>query len=204
MYSTYGYGNYGSSYDAATGIFAGLGILLAVIIIFSLALSILVIVAQWKIFTKGKQPGWASLIPIYNQYIMCKMVGVNPWWILIVFCASFLGIIPIIGALIVLAVSIYFTILLNVSLARAFGKEDAFAIGLILLPIVFYPILAFGQNEFVGENPMNDFVFKKASEVVGGNNGQTAANSDIKYCGNCGSKMDKKSKFCPSCGNEVK
>jgi hypothetical protein len=43
--------------------------------IVGLLVAVLLIVALWKIFTKAGQPGWASLIPIYNIYIWCKIVG---------------------------------------------------------------------------------------------------------------------------------
>lgn len=173
--------------------------LMGTIIVFSVIVvicAVLILVAQIKMFKKGNQPGWAAIVPFYNQYVQCKMVGVNPWWILIVIGASFLGGIPVIGSLLTMAVSLYFTILLGVSTARAFGKDDAFAIGLILLPIVFYPILGFGKAEYKGaDNPMNDFVFKKAEETINKTNS--------KFCPHCGSKMNKDSKFCPSCGKEV-
>src|SRR6266705_6514306 len=47
--------------------------------IFYLAFTILMIAAWWKIFTKAGQPGWACIIPIYNLYVWCKIVG-RPWW----------------------------------------------------------------------------------------------------------------------------
>ena len=113
--------------------------------------------------------------------------------------AGILSVIPVIGGLLSLAVSIYFMILLAVSTARAFGKEDAFAIGLILLPIVFYPIIGFGNAEYKGDkNPMNDFVFKKAQEVY--DNKTTPAE---KYCSSCGAGMAKNAKFCPKCGKDT-
>lgn len=162
--------------------------------------AIIIIVAQVKMFKKGKQPGWAAIVPIYNQYILCKMVGVNPWWILIVFIGSFVGQIPYVGSLIYLAIAVYFEILVGVSTARAFGKSDSFAVGLILLPVVFYPILGFGKAEYVGDdNPMNDFVFKKGEEIV-----KSTGNSNKKFCPHCGAQMNNDSKFCPSCGKEVK
>ena len=185
-------GSSGIDSSVATALLAVLGI----VVVIALILSIIVIVAQWKMFKKGNQPGWAALIPFYNQYVQCKMVGVNPWWILIVLGSSFLGAIPVVGSLLTFAVSIYFTILVGVSTARAFDKDDSFAIGLILLPIVFYPILGFGKAEYKGsDNAMNDIIFKKAEEAV------NQANS--KFCPHCGAKMNKDSKFCPSCGKEV-
>src|SRR5438105_12218673 len=51
--------------------------------IVGLLIALLLIVAMWKVFTKAGQPGWASIIPIYNLYIWCKIVGRPGWWILL-------------------------------------------------------------------------------------------------------------------------
>ena len=126
---------------------------------------IIIAIGMWKILEKGNKPGWGALIPIYNVYLICDMVGVNPWWILITILSPVLMVIPIIGELAVMAIYIYFLILLNVSLSRAFKKEDTFAIGLILLAPVFYIILGFGkENKFEGKNPMKDIVFETINE----------------------------------------
>ena len=57
-------------HPAGTGSPAGL--------IVGLLVAVIMIAAMWKIFTKAGQPGWASLIPIYNIYILCKIVGDPP------------------------------------------------------------------------------------------------------------------------------
>lgn len=132
--------------------------------IFIFALIALIIAAQWKIFTKAGVEGWKSLIPIYSTYVMCQIIGVNPWWIAIAFGANLVGSwIPVIGPLFSFAVSVYFGVILSVSLARAFGKEDSFAVGLYLVPIIFYPILGFSKDvNYVGNtNHMNDIIFDK-------------------------------------------
>lgn len=41
----------------------------------SLAASVLMIVASWMIFVKANEPGWAAIIPFYNQYVMFKIAG---------------------------------------------------------------------------------------------------------------------------------
>src|SRR6266508_541328 len=53
--------------------------------IVGLLIALLLIVAMWKVFTKAGQPGWASIIPIYNLYIWCKIVGRPGWWIILMF-----------------------------------------------------------------------------------------------------------------------
>jgi uncharacterized membrane protein YhaH (DUF805 family) len=103
--------------------------------IFWLAVTILMIAACWKVFTKAGQPGWAAIIPIYNWYILCKIVGRPGWWVILFF-------IPFINFII--------GIILCIDLAKSFGKGVGFAIGLILLGVIFFPILGFGSAQYQG------------------------------------------------------
>ena len=101
----------------------------------SLAVSILVILAMWKIFVKAGEPGWAAIIPFYNLYILFKIVYGNGWKFLLL-------LIPI--------ANIVFLILVYGKLAKVFGKGNGFAVGLVLLPVVFLPILGFGDAKYQG------------------------------------------------------
>jgi Family of unknown function (DUF5684) len=103
--------------------------------IFWLAFMILMIAACWKIFTKAGQPGWASIIPIYNWYILCKIVGRPGWWVILL-------LIPFVNFIV--------GIILCIDLAKSFGKGVGFAIGLILLGVIFFPILGFGSAQYQG------------------------------------------------------
>ena len=104
-------------------------------IIFGLLVALLLIVAMWKVFAKAGQPGWASIIPIYNLYIWCKIVGRPWWWILLM-------LIPFVNLII--------AIILLIDLAKSFGKGGGFGIGLLLLPFIFFPILGFGSAQYQG------------------------------------------------------
>lgn len=149
------------SYDALGTLFAGMFAVMVVVLIITIVIGILQIVGTWKVLSKANRPGWAALIPFYNTYEICKAAGVSPWWILITVLSPILNFIPIIGQIAEAVILIYFMILLNVSLARSFGKSDAFAVGLILLAPIFYLILAFGDANYVGEKPMNDIIFNR-------------------------------------------
>src|SRR5437016_8266038 len=103
--------------------------------IFYTVFTILIIAAWWKIFSKAGQPGWASIIPIYNLYIWCKIVGRPGWWILLM-------LIPF--------VNIIVGIILCIDMAKSFGKGAGFGIGLALLGVIFIPILGFGSAQYQG------------------------------------------------------
>ena len=104
-------------------------------IIIYLAIIIFLIAALWKIYTKAKQPGWACIIPIYNIIVLLRIVGKPWWWLLLL-------LIPVVD----IVVLIWMTNLLS----KSFGKDVGFTIGLLLLSIIFYPILGFGNAEYVG------------------------------------------------------
>ena len=40
------------------------------------------------------------------------------------------------------------TIIMAIALSERFGKGGGFAVGLILLPFIFYPVLAFGDVQY--------------------------------------------------------
>ena len=100
---------------------------------------ILVIIGMWKVFTKAGEPGWMSLIPFLNTYKLYKIAWGNGWLFL-------LGLIPIVNIVVYIMVSI--------KMARAFGMGTGFAVGLILLPSIFYLILGFGDSVYYG--PVNN------------------------------------------------
>ncbi len=99
------------------------------------ALIAVVVVSAWKIFTKAGKPGWAALIPIYNVVKMLEIVGKPDWWVLLMF-------VPFVNCII--------SIIIAYHLALVFGKDTLFTLGLIFLPFIFYPILAFGDAKYQG------------------------------------------------------
>ncbi len=158
MTYTYDYG-ITSSVAKGEGLELFNGIMIAYMII-CIAIAVVAAIGMWKVFTKAGEKGWKSIIPVYNMYTLCKIIGVNPWWILIVFLSSIVTFIPIIGVLAAMAVVIYLNILVAKSTANAFGKDTGFAIGLYFLSPIFYCILGFGKAKYEGANPMNDVIFK--------------------------------------------
>ena len=106
-----------------------------IFLVVQLAIIIFLIASIWKVFTKAGQPGWASIIPIYNIIVMLQIVGRPWWWILLL-------LIPIVNLVIFIIISI--------DMAKSFGKGAGFGIGLFLLGIIFYPILGFGSATYQG------------------------------------------------------
>jgi hypothetical protein len=105
----------------------------AVAVILYFAIIILAVVGLWKLFTKAGQPGWASIIPIYNTYILLKIAGKPGWWVL-------LTLIPF--------VNIAVSIIAGIEIAKRFGYSSGF--GAIVCGIlgIGYLIIAFGNHTY--------------------------------------------------------
>jgi hypothetical protein len=106
---------------------------MAIISLLYLAIVVLMIASLWIVFQKAGKPGWACIIPIYNAIVLLQIIG-KPWWWLL------LCLIPI--------VNIIFAIWMINLVSVVFGKGVGFTFGLILLPFIFYPILAFGDATY--------------------------------------------------------
>lgn len=123
---------------------AGAGVMVVYLII-AIAVAVVSIIAMWKIFTKAGKPGWAAIIPVYNLVVLYQIVGINPLWLLMLIGA----IIPFVNFIVAIAFFIL-NILVDIKLAKAFGKGGGFAVGLIFLPFIFQCILGFGSSEYQG------------------------------------------------------
>jgi hypothetical protein len=111
--------------DSAAG-----GVAATAMLVVWFAVVAVVIAAIWKVFVKAGEPGWAALIPIYNLIVMLKIAGKPAWWVVLM-------LIP--------GVNLIVAIIMYIGFAQAFGKGAGFAFGLLLLPFVFFPILAWGD-----------------------------------------------------------
>ena len=159
---------------ALVGGFAGA--IVAFIAVFGIIFCILMIIANWKIFEKAGEPGWKSIIPIYNVYIMFKIVNMKNWfwWILglsvigsiiasVNNSASFyymsgaeiqttdisqVPTIVIVTMFIEAVVTIWAGIVYAYRTSKVFGHGLGYTFGLIFLPNIFQLILGFGKSKY--------------------------------------------------------
>ncbi len=158
-----------STTSGLTGALAAMGLFFWIL---SMALSILMIVSLWKIFKKAGKPGWASIVPIYNIYIMCE-IAEKEWWYVLLSCVPF--------------ANIYAMIVLYNGMAKRFGKSGGFVAGMILLPVIFFPMLAFGKDAAIvnnqpntsNENNMADNTLGANAAAVPNMNGQTMTSNEM-------------------------
>jgi len=100
-----------------------------------LVVLVAVIAGMWKMFVKAGKPGWAAIVPLYNLIVLLEIVGRPIWWIVLFFlpCVNFVA-----------------GIMVSIDLAKAFGKDTLYGIGIALLGFIFIPMLGFGDARYVG------------------------------------------------------
>lgn len=96
-----------------------------------LGLIILPIVSYWKLFEKAGKPGWAVLIPIYSTLVMLEIIN-KPWYWLLLMIIPFFGIIWAVWA-----INLF---------VKSFGKDEGYTVGVLFLPFVFLPLMAFDEK----------------------------------------------------------
>ena len=65
--------------------------------------------------------------------MLLEIIGKPIWWFVMFF---------------ILCVGIIFAVLVYIALAERFGQGAGFAVGLVLLPFIFFPILGFGSAQY--------------------------------------------------------
>jgi hypothetical protein len=100
-----------------------------------LGVLILVVAGLWKAFAKAGKPGWAAIVPVYNLVVMVEISGRPLWWVVLFF-------VPF--------VNLVAAVLISIDIAKAFGKDVGFGLGLAFLGPIFWPILGFGSAEYQG------------------------------------------------------
>ena len=99
----------------------------------SLAFVVGIIAGFWKTFEKAGKPGWGAIIPLYNIILLLEIAGKPIWWIILFF-------IPLVNLIV--------AILVSIEVAKKFGKDVGFGLGLAFLGFIFYPILGFGSAQY--------------------------------------------------------
>ena len=87
----------------------------------------------WNVFAKAGRQGWEAVVPIYNVYVLTLITG-QPWWVFILCLIPF--------------VNVFAMGFLYLKLAERFGQPWPYAMGLLFLPFVFFPLLGFGDARY--------------------------------------------------------
>ena len=199
------------------------------ILVYSLIPAAIFIASYWKLFTKANEPGWASVVPFYDRYTICKITWGNGFYF-------FLAWIPLVGWV--------FSIITMFKLATAFGKDTSWGFGLWLLGVVFLPILAFSNDtQYVGvdgepptgntyggyqqnpyanqygapnqntyQNPYQQPDYRQYQQGSSQNDQYRYQRTDAPpppppaaggFCSGCGAALTPGTRFCAGCGKQV-
>jgi hypothetical protein len=137
--------------NSMTGFFYMIAIVLFVIFLLWLIMA----VSLWRIFTKAGKPGWAAIIPYYGYYVQVQVARL-PVWYFIPMCLPLLLAIAQIklpsqsGSLLSLFVFGFYAYVVY-KMAQQFGKGIGYTLGLLFIPFIFYPMLAFGDSAYQQE-----------------------------------------------------
>lgn len=139
---------------------AALGIAMGMLIIAGLVWFVFQVIADWKIFSKAGEPGWKSLIPVYNIYVeygICWNGVLGLVYLAAIICANVLtsGQVvqnwKLIIACVVLIVALILHVMQSMKLARSFGKGTGFGICLVLFGPIARLVLGFGSARYIGK-----------------------------------------------------
>lgn len=153
----------------------GIGnVLLLLFLAAPFALCVLLLASWWTIFDKMGEKGWKILIPFYGSYVFYRSVWESRFYFV---CIALRGVssflilywaIPlslsiaagastgfILGSLGVLLFAVIFAfaafilqIMAYWRLVKCFGHSFGYFLGIIFLPVIFIPMLAFGGSYF--------------------------------------------------------
>ncbi len=137
---------------------------------------IVIAVAQWKLYTKAGQPGWAVFVPIYNILVLLDIIRKPRMWLgymigaivlqfvmnmTVIFffnndesTTTLMPVLVGVASFAVYIINLVLGVRIIHGLSLAFGKTAAFTAGMIFLPFVFIPILGFGRAQYQ-YNPRN-------------------------------------------------
>ncbi len=141
--------------------FLAAGLSIGVVLTLAVIYGVLLIVGDWKLFTKAGKPGWHSIIPIlnfYDEYDLCwsGMMG-------IVFCVAscisayinnFIAepnTVAVMFASVLSVITFVLHVVQSWKLAKAFGKGTGYFIFLLFFDRIAKAVLGLGNSQYCGK-----------------------------------------------------
>lgn len=198
---------YNTDNTAFVGLLTGLGIFAIILVILVLALAIVCIVAQWKLFKKAGKKGWEAIIPFYSTWVLIEIAGLNWWYFLLAISGSILSLLGIEGLGFITNIAGWFVnFLCFYNLAKK-TKQNEILYGILGIFISYVPILILGfSNKITFDNSIevspNGIIGDKKT-TNNNNTTNTQTQGQERYCLGCGQKLGNNVKFCENCGKKV-
>ena len=120
------------------GFFALIASMFAFILIFGVIVYVISSLLLMKIYAKMGIEGWKAWVPIYNMWVFLE-AGAYPGWLSLLTFVPFANI-----------VAVVFIVMAAYRIGEGFGKDGAWIVLFIFLPIVWYAIIAFDSSQWRG------------------------------------------------------
>jgi len=143
---------------------------LRVIIVCLILILIVSLISYWRIFQKAGKGGWEILIPFYSLTVFLEILKQNrlvnlPFILFIILIVKQIVADvtsrstpePIVNIVLWSSI-ILLNCFLRIILGKVFAKGIGFTIGLVTLPFIFLPILAFGKSKYQIIEEENNFL----------------------------------------------
>jgi hypothetical protein len=132
-YTTYDYNYSSSNVDPAAAAAITAGVIVFMLIVAAVTYILFAIFLS-KVFKKAGVPSWIAWVPFYNSWKLLEIGGQQGFW-------AVLAIIPIVNY-----VSAVFMYIAMYHIGKKFGKDGAFVLLAIFLPIVWLIWLAVDKS----------------------------------------------------------
>lgn len=139
-----------------------------------IAVSVLMICSWWILYDKMGEKGWACLIPFYGRYLLFKRVWEGKIYFISLVLSSIAVLFDVYMAVHVVTslmevseaaniaggaglviftvifsfISFVVEMMLNWRMTKCFGHGIGYFLGIMLMPVIFVPILAFGSSYY--------------------------------------------------------
>lgn len=149
----------------------GIVLMYFVMLVVSLAMAVLQIIAQWKLFEKAGEHGWASLIPLYNYFVMTRIATGSNFlgWIYMAICGVYIALTFVaniilgfssgdeVGIAYIMIMLALFGLMIPVCViagyvsymfGKSYGKPTAWNVCMIFFAPILMIIMGFDKNAF--------------------------------------------------------
>lgn len=149
----------------------GIVLMYFVMLVVSLAMAVLQIIAQWKLFEKAGEHGWASLIPLYNYFVMTRIATGSNFlgWIYMAICGVYIALTFVaniilsfssgdeVGIAYIMIMLALFGLMIPVCViagyvsylfGKSYGKPTAWNVCMIFFSPILMIIMGFDKNTF--------------------------------------------------------
>jgi len=149
-------------FDSLLELLAAYFLIVLAIAAIGFLLWLFIAICRWIVFQKAGHAGWKSLIPIYDTFVMLRIIQRPQWWGYLIVGLSIAQIVLTymqdgnadnttslqFMSSIITIITFVFSVRITHGLSRSFGHSTGFTLGLLFLPYIFYPILAFGSSTY--------------------------------------------------------